>query len=50
MGTYFLFPRWKGFFLGVLVDLVEPSFELALADCSASSPDTSVALTSRLPR
>ena len=38
MGTYLPFPRWKGFFLGVLVDLVEPSLELFSADCSALSP------------
>ena len=38
MGTYLPFPRWKGFFLGVLVDLLEPSLEPFLADCSASLP------------
>ena len=28
MGTYLPFPRWKGLFFGVLVDLLEPSLEL----------------------
>ena len=38
MGTYLPFPRWKLFFLGVLVDLLEPSLELFSAEYSAFSP------------
>ena len=42
MGTYLPFSRWKDFFLGVLVDLLEPSLELFSAEYSAFSPPVSL--------
>ena len=42
MGTYLPFPRWKGLFFGVLVDLLEPSLELFYAVYSTWTPPVSL--------